>query len=199
MLLAQHPKKLARVRSEVDRLVSGRTATFGEYRQLRYTQMVLYETLRLFPTVPSFPRLSVKRCKLGEYDIPTGTLVVVSQQPMNRDEAIWGTDAHLFIPERFDPGEGRPLPQLRPTKPVGVPGGHNFGFVPFGAGQRTCVGQRLAVMEGTMILATVAKGIDFELVSPGTKVDECADVTLGPKAGLWMRPKLRAQLRCSRL
>jgi cytochrome P450 len=175
--------------------MAGRTASFSEYRGLRYTQMVLYETLRLYPTVPSFPRLSVKRSKLGDYDIPagtvhhtlssiltistgtvhhtlysiltitisTGTLVVVSQQPMNRDERIWGTDAHLFNPERFDDGEGLPLPQLRPTKPVGVPGGgHSFGFVPFGAGQRTCVGQRLAVMEGTMILAGTINRLCFE-------------------------------------
>jgi cytochrome P450 len=81
--------------------------------------MVLYETLRLYPTVPSFPRLCVKRTKLGGYDIPARTLVAVSQQPMNRSEAIWGKDALSFIPERFEPGDNKPLRRLRPSKPVG--------------------------------------------------------------------------------
>jgi hypothetical protein len=42
-----------------------------------------------------------------------------------------------------------------------------------------------------MILAAVVKGIDFELVQSEVGVDECADVTLGPKGGLWMLPKHR--------
>jgi hypothetical protein len=82
--------------------------------------MVLYETLRLYPTVPSFPRLSVKRTKLGGYDIPAGALVAVSQQPMNRSEKVWGEDALSFVPERFDPGAGEALRKLRPSKPVGM-------------------------------------------------------------------------------
>jgi hypothetical protein len=68
------------------------------------------------------------------------------------------------------------------TTRQGVPGGgHEFGFVPFGAGQRTCVGQRLAVMESTLILASLIKGIGFEFSRPGAPIEECADVTLGPK------------------
>ena len=116
----------------------------------------------------------------------------MSQQPLNRDPKVWGEDAEEFRPERFDPGYGEPMRRLRPSQPVGVPNGPPFGFVPFGAGQRTCVGQRLALMEGTMLLASIVKNFSFELAGAAKEVVACADVTLGPKEGLWVVPAVRS-------
>jgi hypothetical protein len=92
---------------------------------------------------------------------------------------VWGADAAEFRPERFES-----VGKLRQGRPIGVPGGDSFGFVPFGAGPRTCVGQRLAMMEAVQILASVVKHFDFKLGADKATVDECADVTLGPKNGL---------------
>ena len=53
------------------------------------------------PTVPSFPRLSVEDTKLGEYDIPAGTLVFVTQSVLNRRPDLWGDNADEYRPDRF--------------------------------------------------------------------------------------------------
>jgi cytochrome P450 len=171
---------LAKVRNEVDTLIKGDIATFEELKTLKYCTWVFYETLRLFPTVPSFPRLSVEDCQLQGFDIPKGTMVFITQSAMNRNPAVW-ENPDAFCPERFEK-----VAELTPSKPVGVPEGHKFGFLPFGAGPRTCIGQRLALMEGLHILAAVVKNYDFKMQNPGEDVAECADITLGPKKGLHM-------------
>ena len=79
---------------------------------------------------------------------------------MSQSAELWGEDAGAFRPERF---EG--VRRLRQSQPVGAPGpgGHRFGFIPFGAGQRTCIGQRLAMMEAVQILASVVARYDVAL------------------------------------
>ena len=121
----------------------------------------------------------------------------VSQKSMNQRADVWGEDAGTFRPGRFA-GVGK----LRQSQPVAVPGLHPYAFVPFGAGQRTCVGQRLAGMETLQILASVAKNFDLELWRDGggddgargeeAEIEECADITLGPKSGLRLRVIPRA-------
>jgi hypothetical protein len=74
MLLAQNPVEQDRLFTEVDRRVAGSTPTVDEAEELRLCHMCIYETLRLFPTVPSFPRLAVQNCRLGGFDVPAGEL-----------------------------------------------------------------------------------------------------------------------------
>jgi len=157
--------------------------TWEEIKSLRYCQQVIFETLRLYPTVPSFPRYSVASTKLGPYDIPRGCMVYVTPGAMNHDPELW-VEPTMFRPERFDE-----LPDLLPGRPVGVPGGSKYGFLPFGAGPRTCVGQRLAMMEAVQILGAVTKRYQFALRDE--HVEEFADITLGPKRGMYLRPRLR--------
>lgn len=186
MLLCRNAAPMERLRAEVDAKVKGAAPTFDEIATLDYAHQVVYETLRLYPTVPAFPRLAARNTTLGGYDVPRGSLVFVQQSAMNRNPNVW-PDPTVFRPERFDK-----LPELKPSKPVGVPGGGQpFGFVPFGAGPRTCVGQRLAMLEAVQILAAVVKRFDVCLARPGEEVAEYADITLGPKKGLFVRMRER--------
>jgi len=100
---------------------------------------------------------------------------------LNKDPTLWH-EPDTFRPERF-----QKLPDLLPSKPVGQPDGHPFGFIPFGAGNRTCIGQRLAMLEAVQMLGSIAKKFTFKLSRPGETVDEVADVTLGPKNGLYLK------------
>lgn len=201
LLLARNPGVQQKVRAEVEANVKGRTATYDDSEVLRFCRMTVFEALRLYPTVPAYPRLSVCPTKLGGYDLPTGSLVAVSQPVLNRSSKLWGDDAEEFKPERFDrPGFSLDLVQ---SKAFGCPGAavagkskgappHAFGFVPFGAGRRTCIGQRLAMMESVQITASIIKNFRIELSeahhpAPEQHVVEVADISLGPKEGLFLK------------
>jgi len=190
ILLARNPHVLEKLRQESEGRVMGDTATFDEAKELKYHQQVIYETLRMFPTVPSFPRECHKDIVLPSgYDVPAGSIVFVSQTPLNRDPTLW-ENPNEFNPERFN-GVG----ELAMGRPVGVPGGPRYGFLPFGAAQRSCIGQRLAIMEAVQILASIALRCNWKFANPDKLIHEIADITLGPKEGLWfdITPRQRIQ------
>lgn len=131
-------------------------ASFEDARtKLPLTLAVIYETLRLYPTVPVFPRECAKAgVKLGGFDVPKGSLVIVVSNPVHRDEKFFH-EPNNFLPKRF---LGVPSPST--SLPVGAPGKGpkgKFAFMPFGAGQRTCVGQRFAILEAVLLLSAIAK------------------------------------------
>ena len=182
LLLAQHSDVIKKLRNEAQSIVKGDICTFDEAKELKYHTQVIYETLRLFPTVPSFPRECHKDVVLKSgYDVPAGSFVFVSQNAMNRNPNVWERP-NDFIPERFA-GIG----ELAMGKPVGVPNFPNkFAFCPFGAANRSCVGQRLAVLEANQILSSLILRCEWKLENPNKPIDEVADVTLGPKNGLYL-------------
>mmetsp|Transcript_18738 Transcript_18738/g.22973 ORF Transcript_18738/g.22973 Transcript_18738/m.22973 type:complete len:211 (-) Transcript_18738:268-900(-) len=177
LLLARNPLKMKKLHEEADRVLANETASYNEAKDLKYTTMIIYEALRMYPTVPSFPRMCVKDTRLSGYDVPAGSIVFVSCAALNMSPERWDNPS-VFSPERFEK-----LPELKMSKPVGIPDGENFGYVPFGAGQRTCVGQRFALMEAVQILGSIAKSFTWSLVD-GIRVHEVSDVTLGPKYGM---------------
>jgi cytochrome P450 len=90
-LLALHPVEQRRLQQEIDAIVTGESATFDEAQKLELTLCAVYETLRLYPTVPNYPRQAAVDCKLGGYDIPRGSAVVVAQMSINRDPRWYAT------------------------------------------------------------------------------------------------------------
>lgn len=127
LLLSEHPKCMKKLQAEVDEVLEGQVPTYEEVKRLEYTHMVVYETLRLYPTVPIFPRQAAYDTKLMGYDVPKGTQVFIFQSPMNQNPKLWKS------PEEFNPERFRKLPELRVSRAVGIPDGHAYGFIPFGA------------------------------------------------------------------
>ena len=122
---------LTKLRGEVDAGVKGDTCTYEEAKQLTFTSKTMFETLRMFPTVPSFPRECHEDIRLPSgYDVPRGSLVFVSQRPLNYNPELWDKPFE-FNPDRFG-GKDGPAPELHMSRPVGAPGGPSYGFVPFG-------------------------------------------------------------------
>ena len=159
---------------------------------MRAHHSVVLEALRLYPTVPQFPRECtaddvVVTCSDGTtYDVPKGTICLVSQQGLNRDANTWDRP-NDFVPDRF-----AAVNEVHMAKPVGNPHTPDlkFGFVPFGAAGRSCVGQRLAMVEAVAALATIAKNVDFELETK-EPMREVADITMGLKDGVVFRVRTR--------
>ena len=96
-LLSQNPEAEARLHRELDNVLSGRVPEFGDVSTLRYTEMVLAESMRLFPPAWAIGRLAVDDCEIGGYLAPSRSLVLMSQYIMHRDARYFPE------PERFDP------------------------------------------------------------------------------------------------
>ena len=169
-LLSQHPEAEARLHAEVDSALAGRHATFEDLQSLPYTRMVLSESMRLYPPAWAIGRRALKSFTAREYEVPAGSVVLMSQYIMHRDERFFPE------PERFDPERWTPEAQAQRPK---------FSYFPFGGGARVCIGEQFAWMEGILLLATIAQHWGMRLV-PGHVVDLQPLITLRPRYGMRM-------------
>jgi len=177
-LIAQNPQVETKLCEELRAVLADRAPTPEDLPRLRYTEMVLKETMRLYPAVWGIGRKAVQACELGGYRVPAGSNIFILQ---------WCTqhDARFFPdPERFDP-ERWSEDLVRSGK---IP---RFAYFPFGGGPRVCVGASFAMMEATLLLAMIQQKYHLELV-PGRPIEIFASVTLRPKHGIRMIPRRRA-------
>lgn len=176
-LIAQNPDVESKLAEELSSVLGGRVPTPDDLPRLRYTEMVLRETLRLYPAVWGIGRRAIAECELGGYRIPAGSNIFILQWRTHRDARFFPE------PERFDPERWREDP-VRTGK---IP---RFAYFPFGGGPRVCVGASFAMMEATLLLAMIQQKYRLEAV-PGHPVEVLASVTLRPKHGIRMIAKLR--------
>lgn len=173
-LLARHPEVERALHRELDSVLGGRLPTPGDYGRLPYTEMVLAESMRLYPPAWGIGRYSLEDVRIGEWTVPKDALVIVSQYVTHRDPRFW---PH---PETFDPL--RFAPDAKAARP-------KMAYFPFGAGPRICIGESFAWMEGVLLLATIAQRWRFER---GADVEPVALITLRPGAPMRMAARLRA-------
>jgi cytochrome P450 len=167
-LLAQNPEAESRLHEELDAVLGrGRLPNAEDYAALRYTEMVVSETMRLYPPAWAVGRLALEDHEVGGFAIPRGSLVLLSQYVMHRDPRFYPD------PERFDPE--RWTPEAKAARP-------QFSYFPFGGGPRRCIGEGFAWMEAVLILATLARRWRLRLL-PGRAVEAQARITLRPGKG----------------
>lgn len=169
-LLSQHAEVEAKLYAELDAVLNGRVPEFNDVANLRYTEMVVAESMRLYPPAWAIGRLSLDDCEIGGYRLPAHSLVLLSPYVMHRDERYFPE------PARFDPL--RWTPEARETRP-------QYSYFPFGGGARRCIGEGFAWMEGVLLLATLAQRWRLRLV-PDHPVKTHTAITLRPKHGMLM-------------
>jgi cytochrome P450 len=174
-LLSQHPEIYARMRAEGDHVLAGRTPTIADLPNLPYTLQVLRETLRLYPPVYAFTRRAMSTVQLGTYRIPKGTSVVISPYTLHRRTSFF-SNPERFDPERFAPQREQNLPR--------------YAYIPFGAGPHICLGMHFALLEGHLLLATLAQRVVFEFAGTEPIKPEPL-LTLRPKGAVLMRVRRR--------
>jgi cytochrome P450 len=177
LLLSECPEAGEKLKAELDTVLGGRPPTLTDISDLHYARQVFAEALRLYPTVPALIRRVVRPTTLGGYEIPAGSRVLISVYNIHRHPEFWETPVR-FEPERFSP-ERRALR-------------HDLAYIPFGVGQHKCLGNNLALVEGPLLLATIAQRYELNLV-PGHAVEREVAVTLRPKEGLFMRLRPRSE------
>jgi cytochrome P450 len=170
-LLSQHPEVEAKLHEELDRVLGGRLPTPADFRQLEYTEMVIKEVMRLYPPIPSIGRLAKEETTLGGYTVPKDMIIMISPHVIHRD-ARWFPEPDAFRPERFTKENEKALPKC--------------AYLSFSTGPRVCIGNSFAMMESTLILATIAQQYRLNLV-PGQTVTPYATLTLRPADDLKMQ------------
>ncbi len=169
-LLSQNPDCEARLHQELDSVLAGRLPQMPDLPQLRYTEMVFAEAMRLYPPAWAIGRMSKAPFDLGGVHIGAKSICILSPYVMQRDPR-WFPE-----PERFDPE--RWTPEARDSRP-------KFSYFPFGGGARVCIGERFAWMEGVLILATLAQKWKLRLAD-GQRVEPLPLITLRTKYGMRM-------------
>src|SRR5467141_191421 len=176
-LIGQNPYVEAQLAEELQTVLRGRVPTPEDLPRLRYTEMVLKETMRLYPAVWGIGRRALEDCELGGYRVPAGSNIFLLQWRTQRDPRFFPD------PERFDPERWREDP-VRSGK---IP---RFAYFPFGGGPRTCVGASFAMMEATLLLAMIQQRFHLDTVA-GHPIEIFASVTLRPKHGIRVIPQRR--------
>jgi cytochrome P450 len=169
-LLSQNPAVETKMHAELDRVLAGRIPRFDDVAALKYTEMVLTESMRLFPPAWALGRIAHEDIEIGGYLVPKNSLVLMSQYVTHRDERFFAE------PLKFDPERWQP--ELRETRP-------QFSYFPFGGGPRRCIGEGFAWMEGILLLATLAQKWRARLVLDHP-VALRPVITLRPKYGMKM-------------
>jgi cytochrome P450 len=174
-LLSQNPEVEATLHAELDAVLgtgsNQRLPTLADYPQLRYTEQVFAESMRLYPPAWAMGRMSTREVHLGPYNIPAGAHVFFSQYVMSR------TPEYFPDPLRFDPG--RFTPEAKAAR-------HKFTYFPFGGGSRQCIGESFAWMEGVFSIATLAQRWRMSYLDATPPVPQ-AKITLRPSDPLMMR------------
>jgi len=169
-LLATHPEVEAALHAELQGVLGGRPPTLADLPRLPYTGMVVSETLRLYPTVWMLGRESIEPVRIGDYDVPVGMTVFMPQWVVHRDPR-WFDDPESFLPGRWTDANRESM--------------HRYAYFPFGGGPRICIGNNFALMEASLLLASIAGRFRLEL-APDADVVPLPTITLRPARGLKM-------------
>jgi cytochrome P450 len=169
-LLSQHPNVENRLQAELTSVLGGRTPTLEDLPNLKYTRMILEESMRLYPGAWIFTRTNLDADEIGGYHIPAHSLIMISPYVTHRLPSFW-ENPEDFDPERF----ARERVASRPR----------YTYYPFGGGPRQCIGEIFALTEMQLIIAMVAQKYRLHLV-PGHPVEEEPMFTLRPRHGILM-------------
>ncbi|KAH7847065.1 hypothetical protein Vadar_021472 [Vaccinium darrowii] len=171
MLLASNPTWQDRVRAEVKKVCGsdGGAPSVDHLSKLTLLNMVINESLRLYPPASVLPRMAFEDIKLGDLHIPKGLSIWIPVLAIHHSEELWGKDVNEFNPDRF-------------SSKSFAPG----RFIPFASGPRNCVGQGFAIMEAKIILAMLISRFSFTL-SENYRHAPVVVLTIKPKYGVQIR------------
>lgn len=147
LLLSGHPTIAAALRAELDCVLGGRTPTIVDLPALPLALQIFKEALRLYPPVYFVGRIASRPVSLAGFRLLPGTTVGVNIWGMHHRPDVFADPAR-FDPARFDQDRERDIPR-------------SF-YLPFGAGPRVCIGNQFALVEGQVLIATLAQRVEID-------------------------------------
>ena len=175
-LLAHHPQEAQAIQAETDAVLGGRAVTFDDLPHLGKALYAVQETMRRYPPAWMVDRVALADDTYNGVHIPKGTLFSLYFHGLHHDEKYW-PDPQAFRPERFAPG------QARPVQP--------FTYVPFGGGPRLCIGMQFALTEMQLVTLELLRQFTVEWVEGQAPVTTQPLITLRPTNDFQLRLRLR--------
>ena len=169
-LLSQNEWAAERLRCEVRQVLAGKPPTSAAVPRFPFLRMVLDESLRLFPPAWIIGRRAIGDDVIGGYHIPAGTVIAICIYTLHRHPAFW-ENPDLFDPERFTPERSASR--------------HKHAYIPFSIGPRQCIGNSFALLEASLILASIVQRFELHL-SPGVEVQPQPLYVLRPNRDMLM-------------
>ncbi|CAH0382195.1 unnamed protein product [Bemisia tabaci] len=181
-LLALHQEVQEKLYAEMEDIFGddSRPPTYEDLQRMTYTECVIKETMRLYPSLPVIVRQAEKDTILSDKTtVPKGCAVGYFVFGLHRDPKYY-EDPEKFIPERF-------LPENSNKR-------HPYSFIPFSAGMRNCLGLKYAMLQMKTVISTLVRDYKFfpsERMPSMDSVDLEFYTVLRPKSGLWVRLERR--------
>jgi cytochrome P450 len=169
-LLSTHPDCLEKVREEFDAVLGDAPLGYADVPRFEFTSQVIYEALRLYPPFWMIDRMAVADDRVGDLAIPRGSTVIVFVYGAHHAPRYW-PDPETFDPTRFTKENEKTHPP--------------FTWLPFGGGPRGCIGGNYAMLQILMILGSLLRKYDLQLV-PGQTIEPRPMVILRPENGIRM-------------
>ncbi|XP_040189886.1 cytochrome P450 3A24 isoform X3 [Rana temporaria] len=146
-LLATHPDVQTKLQEEIEtHLPNKAPPTYEALLQMEYLDMVIYETLRLYPAAGRLERVCKKTTEINGVTIPEGVVTVIPAYVLHRDPSLWA-EPEEFRPERFS----------KENKETQDP----YTFLPFGSGPRNCIGMRFAMVNMKSAIILLLQNFSF--------------------------------------
>ncbi|XP_028611834.1 cytochrome P450 3A11 [Grammomys surdaster] len=146
--LATHPDIQKKLQEEIDRALPNKaTPTYDIVMEMEYLDMVLNETLRVYPIANRLERVCKKDVEIDGVFMPKGSTVMIPSYALHHDPQHW-TEPEEFRPERFSKeNKGSINPYI---------------YLPFGNGPRNCMGMRFALMNMKLALTKILQNFSFQ-------------------------------------
>ncbi|XP_042264058.1 cytochrome P450 3A27-like [Thunnus maccoyii] len=145
--LATHPHIQKTLQDEIDETFPEKgQPTYDSVMQMEYLNMVVNESMRLYPIANRLERMAKASVEVNGVTIPKGTTIMVPVYTLHRDPALW-PEPDAFKPERFS----------KENKDNIDP----YAFLPFGTGPRNCIGMRFALLMMKLALVEILQNFSF--------------------------------------
>lgn len=178
--IAKHPDVQRKILAECQDVFGddlSAAVTTHDLNNLNYLEMVIKETLRLYPSVPLFGRKIVRETTIGRITVPEKTTVTLAPYFMGRDPNIY-PDPLKFDPSRFDQETSN-----EKSNP--------YAFIPFSAGFRNCIGQKFAMFEVKSIVSKIIRNFELTIAKENEELALVAALVLRPQNGIILCAKAR--------
>ncbi|CAF1403819.1 unnamed protein product [Adineta ricciae] len=172
-VMATQPHIQEKVYDEIQQVIANNEVTYEKLSELHYLDMVISETLRMYPPIFRFERVASTDYQLGDYRIPKGIVISVPVYPIHHDPQVW-PEPEKFIPERFSTEEKGKRDAM--------------SYLPFGDGPRNCLGMRFALLEVKLGIVKALRAVQIQQCEKTEiPIQLNRSSTLSSKNAIWIR------------